>query len=106
MGLKKVVTIRAALQHVADSPILVTDRLLDVPAYELVCRTLFEVANGAEQDDKRSQTQANIARGLIFDRLVGRRRVGSHPATRKTVALEFVDLTAKELGTGQGGADE
>ena len=100
MGLKKVVTIRQALQHVADNPTLNTGMVLDVPAHELVCRTLFEIANGASADNARSQSRANVARSIIFDRLVGKRRVGSHPATRRAASLEFVDLTAKQVGDG------
>lgn len=101
MALKKVVTIRQALQHVADNPVVNTDMLLDVPAYELVCRTLFDIANGAELDDKGKLSRANGARKLIFDRLVGKRRPGTHPATRKEVALQFRDLTTTEEVTSE-----
>ena len=101
MALKKTVTIRHALQHVADNPVVNTDMLLDVPAYELVSRTLFEIANGAQLDDRGSQAKANIARKLIFDRLVGKRRAGTHPATRKEVALQFRDLTVAEEVTSE-----
>lgn len=93
--MKKQVSIRQALQHVADNPTLTTDVLLEVPAHELVCRTLFEIANGASVDDTRSLQRANIARSLIFDRLVGKRRAGSHPATRNKVELQFVDLAGE-----------
>jgi hypothetical protein len=96
--MKKVVTIRQALQHVVDNPTVHTDVMLDVPAHELVARTLFEIANGAQLNDPRTQSRANVARKLIFDRLVGKRRAGTHPARRRTVSLEFRDLTAKELG--------
>ena len=88
-------SIRQALQHVADNPNLNTDMLLDVPAHELVARTLFEIANGGTVGDQASLVKANAARSLIFDRLVGKRRSGSHPATRKTQSLEFVDLTGE-----------
>lgn len=93
MALKKVVTIRQALQHVADNPLSNTDVTLDQPAHELVCRTLFGIANGADLDDKTSQSRANVARKLIFERLVGKRRSGTHPATRRSVELDFHDLT-------------
>lgn len=92
---RRAVTIRQALQHVADNPTLNTDMLLDVPAHELVCRTLFEIANGGRVGDADSLSKANSARSLIFDRLVGKRRSGSHPATRKTQQLQFVDLTGE-----------
>lgn len=95
--MKKTVTIRQALQHVADNPVLKTDMVIDVPVHELVCRTLFEIANGAEMGSPRSQSRANNARTLIFDRLVGKRRSGSHPATRSQQAVQFVDLTSKEV---------
>ena len=96
MALKKVVTIRQSLQHVADNPAFNTDLMLELPAHELVSRTLFQIANGAELDDKSSQARANVARKLIFDRLVGKRRAGTHPATRRAASLEFRDLTVHE----------
>jgi hypothetical protein len=91
------ITIRQALQHVADNPVLDTDELINVPACELVCRTLFEIANSPTKDHRGSMSRANAARTMIFDRLVGRRRAGSHPATRQTVEITFADL-AGELG--------
>lgn len=93
----KVVTIRQALQHVVDNPVLGTDDLISLPAHELVSRTLFEIANGAQISERGSMTRANVARNMIFTRLVGRRRPGSHPATEKKVELEFVDLIGAEL---------
>lgn len=92
----KIVTIQQALQQVADNPSLSTDTLLDVKAHELVCRTLFEIAN-KPQRDKHSLSKANSARDMIFNRLVGRRRAGSHPATKQKVRLDFVNLTGKEV---------
>jgi hypothetical protein len=91
----KVVTIRQALQHVADNPVIKTDLLLDVPAHELVARTLFEIANGAQLGEKNSLSRANAARTLIFTRLVGRRRAGSHPATSQKVELKFHPLAGE-----------
>ena len=91
----KIVPIRQALQHVADNPELNTDEIIALPAYELIARTLFEIANGGQASQRGSLTRANVARTMIFDRLGGRRKAGSHPATRKTDAIEFVDLTGK-----------
>lgn len=93
----KQVTIQQALQYVADHPDLETDELITLPAHELVCRTLFEIANGASLAQPRSMPKANAAREIIFLRLVGRRRAGSHPATRTKAAIQFADLTG-ELG--------
>ena len=94
----KIVTIRQALQHVVDNPVLKTDDLLSLPAHELVSRTLFEIANGAQISERGSMTRANVARNMIFNRLVGRRRPGTHPATPQKVELEFVDLVGGEIG--------
>jgi hypothetical protein len=91
MGVKRV-TVRQALQHVADNPVLKTDDLLQVPISELISRTLFDIANGAQLRDRKSMTHANVARNMIFQRLVGRRRAGSHPATKTTRQLQFKDL--------------
>ncbi len=96
----KIVTIRQALQHVADNPELKTDVLLEVPVHELVCRALFEIANGPQITQRGSLARANTARNMIFNRLVGRRRAGSHPATNTKVELEFVDLAAAEITRG------
>jgi hypothetical protein len=94
----KIVTIRQALQQVADNPTLKTDMLLDLPVYELVSRSLFEIANGAQLSERGSLNRANIARNMIFNRLVGRRRAGSHPATQVKVEIEFVNLTGEAIG--------
>jgi len=91
----KIVTIRQSLQHVVDNPVLETDDLIGLPAHELVSRTLFEIANGAQISERGSMNRANIARNMIFNRLVGRRRPGTHPATQKKVELDFVDLAGE-----------
>ena len=93
----KVVTIKQALQNVADNPVMHTDELIQVPVHELVCRTLFEIANRPDASVRGSMAKANKARKMILDRLVGKRRAGSHPATRTEVAVDFVDLTGGEL---------
>lgn len=93
----KHVTIRQSLQHVVDNPVLKTDDMIGLPAHELVSRTLFEIANGAQISERGSMSRANIARNMIFNRLVGRRRPGTHPATQRKVELEFIDLVGEEL---------
>jgi hypothetical protein len=89
----KHVTIQQSLQHVVDHPEMPAEDLIALPAHELISRTLFEIANGGQLGDNRSLAKANQARNLIFARLVGRRRAGSHPAVRKNQALTFKDLT-------------
>lgn len=93
----KIITIRQALQNVADNPVIRTDEIIQVPVHELVCRNLFEIANHPDAAQRGSMTRANKARKLILDRLVGKRRAGSHPATKVTVEIDFVDLTGGEL---------
>lgn len=91
----KIVTIRQALQHVADNPEPDLDALLEAPVHELVCRTLFDIANGPQMNERGTMTRANTARNMIFTRLVGRRRAGSHPATRQKVELKFRPLAGE-----------
>jgi hypothetical protein len=97
----KTVTIRQALQHVVDNPQPKTDVMLDLPVYELVSRTLFEIANGVRVDDRSTMARANVARTMIFNRLVGRRKPGSHPATRTKASIDFHDLTGGALEAGE-----
>lgn len=96
------VTIRQALQNVADFPQMVDDDMLQKPVYELVARSLFDIANRPDVSVRGSMGRANKARKLILERMVGRRRAGSHPATREVVQVDFIDLTGGELGvTGE-----
>lgn len=92
----RTVSIRQALQYVADNPEPVTDEVLVLPAHELVCRTLYEIANSPMSGKRGAHVRANAARSMIFDRLVGTRRMGSHPATRKSSnQVTFKDLTGE-----------
>jgi hypothetical protein len=91
----KEVTIRQALQQVVDYPVMLDDVFLTKPVHELVCRTLFDIANRPDASKRGAMSRANKARKMIFDRLVGKRRAGSHPATRNNTELEFVDLTGE-----------
>lgn len=90
----KAVSIRQALQAVADNPVMETDEVIQVHVHELVCRALFEIANRPDASVRGSMARANKARKMILDRLVGKRRAGSHPATRSDIPIEFEDLTA------------
>jgi len=93
----KPVTIRQALQQVADYPVMVDDDLLTKPVYELVSRSLYDIANRPDANVRGSMARANKARKMILDRLVGKRRAGSHPATREVSQIDFIDLTGGEL---------
>jgi hypothetical protein len=90
----KVVTIKQALQAVADYPTMIDDEIIQHPVHELVCRELFDIANRPNASIRGSLARSNKARKMILDRLVGKRRAGSHPATRGDISVEFVDLTA------------
>lgn len=91
------ITVRQALQNVADYPTVLTDVILDLPAHELVARTLFDIANRPDASERGSMARANKARKMILDRMVGKRRAGTHPATRSDESIEFIDLTGKQL---------
>jgi hypothetical protein len=87
------VTIRQALQNVADHPVMQTDELIQVPVHELVARGLFEIANSPDTNVRGSAARANKARKMILDRMVGKRRPGTAPAAKTDEAIEFIDLT-------------
>lgn len=87
------VSIRQALQYVADHPEPSTDITLDIKTHELVARALFDIANNPDAKVRGSMARATKAQKLIFDRLVGTRKPGTHPAARETAGLDFVDLT-------------
>jgi hypothetical protein len=93
----KSVTVRQALQQVADYPVPLDDEVIQAPVYELVARTLFDIANRPDASVRGSMSRANRARRMILDRMVGKRRAGSHPATRTAVDIDFVDLTGGEI---------
>jgi hypothetical protein len=95
VGPVKNVTVRQALQQVADYPVPLTDEVIQAPVHELVARTLFDIANRPDAGVRGSMGRANKARRMILDRLVGRRRPGSHPATRTETTIDFVDLAGE-----------
>lgn len=95
MGLKRHKTIEEALQYVAANPERSTEAPIDAPVYELVGRTLFQIANSPESNVRGSLKRANRAQKMILDRMVGRRRPGTHPARAQVDSLKFVDLAAE-----------
>ena len=100
-------TIPEALQFVADHPRPSSDAPVDMPIWELVARKLFEIANQPNPSVKGSMSRATRAQKLILDRLVGRRRPGTHPAQVKGDEIEFVDLTVGVLdASNTGGAND
>lgn len=93
----KNVSIQQALQQVAEYPGMVDDNLLTKPTHELMARSLFDIANNPDASVRGSMARANKARGMLLDRLTGKRRAGTAPATNQAVALEFIDLTGGEI---------
>ena len=87
------VGIREALQKVADNPVPSTDIVIDVAVHELVARTLFDIANNPDTKVRGSLQRATRAQKILMNRLVGRRRPGTHPAARASEGIEFLDLT-------------
>lgn len=85
------------MNYVADNPVLTTDELIQLPVHELVVRALFDIANTPDATVRGSLGRANRARKIIFERMVGKRRAGSHPATRTERTIEFVNLTGEEI---------
>lgn len=100
---RRQLSVRQALQQVADYPRQLDDDLLERPAHELIARALFEISNSPSTAERGAMTRANKARKMIMDRLVGKRRPGSNPATRTTTSIEFKDLTGGEI---EGGTDD
>lgn len=91
MGIKHR-TVKEALDFVQKHP--VPDRVpIEMPVWELISRQLFEAAHvvgGSASTMKRTTT----AQKIIFDRLAGKRKPGTHPAAAKAKReLKVRDLT-------------
>jgi hypothetical protein len=96
-ALKRSKGVAEALQFVADHPVQSSPDTIDVPVWELIARQLFYVANNPDARKRGSMARATKAQRMIFDRLVGRRRPGTHPAQLAAEGLEFTDLTVGVL---------
>ena len=93
VALKRHKGVRDALQTVAERPTPSTQAPIDTPVWELVAGVLFQIANSPDAKVRGSMGRANRAQKIITNRLVGRRRAGTHPAQVDGEQLEFVDLT-------------
>ena len=85
-------SIKEALEYVSNNPVSAVDPI-EAPVYDLVARALFDIANMPDKRVRGSMARATRARKIIFDRLVGRRKTGTHPAQVVTEEIEFYDLT-------------
>jgi hypothetical protein len=90
--LKRHKSIADALQYVVDHQ--AQGAPIDAPVYELVSRALFQVANSPDAGVRGSFAKANRAQKMILNRMVGRRRPGTHPAQTQSEEIEFIDLAA------------
>lgn len=91
MGIKHR-TVKEALEYVSKHP--EPDRVpIEMPVWELISRQLFEAAHvvgGSAVTMKKTST----AQKIIFDRLAGKRKAGTHPAAGRTKReLKIRDLT-------------
>lgn len=89
------VTIRQALQQVADYPVSVDDDALNAPAHELLARVLFDIANRPDQSVRGSMARANKARAVILNRMAGKRRTGTRPVRPQKQEVKILDLTTE-----------
>lgn len=91
MGIKHR-TVKEALEFVAKHPEPALPPI-EMPVWELISRQLFEKANqvgGSAVQMKRT----SAAHKIIFDRLAGKRKPGTHPAAAKSRReLKIRDLT-------------
>lgn len=93
MGVKHK-TVKEALEYVSRHPEPGGDPI-NMPVWELVARQLFEKAHQAGGTKTEMKTTA-AAQKLIFDRIVGRRKTGTHPAVREEKKIRLIDFTKKQ----------
>ncbi len=86
------VTVKEALQKFADNPQREKDPI-DTPVWVLISEQLFNIANSPNPKIRGSMAKSTRAQKMIFDRLTGKRRAGSRPATKEVKKIHFIDLT-------------
>lgn len=89
------VSVEGALKRVTENPEPGTDVTLDIPAHELIARTLFDIAASPDARVPGSLNRSTRAQKLILNRLVGTRRPGTHPVARGYETLTYIDMTGK-----------
>ena len=87
------VTIKDALHAAANKKLVTDEAVIDAKVHELVCLTLFDIANSPDVKVRGSMLRATRAQKTILNRMVGRRRAGTHPAVRGDDTVKFIDLT-------------
>jgi hypothetical protein len=90
-------TVKEALEYVARHP-EPSRPPIEMPTWELVARQLFQAANTIGGNGVTMKRSVG-AQKIIFDRLAGKRKAGTHPAVPRTKRkLEVLDLT--QFGAG------
>lgn len=85
-------TVKEALEFVAKHPEPARPPI-EMPIWELVSRQLFEASHKVGGNAVAMKRSA-VAQRIIFDRLAGKRKPGTHPATSKPKReLKVLDLT-------------
>jgi hypothetical protein len=97
VGKVKHLSVHDALQHVAEHPPKSFEPTVDAPVWELIGQVLFVHANSGDPRVRGSMGRATAAQKMIFDRISGRRRPGTHPAQVENEEIEFLDLTIAAL---------
>jgi len=93
--------VNEALTWVSEHPLPSVTDPIDAPAWELITRNLFHIANSPDPRVRGSMARATRAQKIILDRMVGRRRPGSHPIMTGSESITFVDLTVGVLERGE-----
>jgi len=87
------VTIRMALRYVARNPEPKLEPL-DMPVWEHIARTLYDIANNPDPRVRGAMTRATRAQEMILTRTGGKRRAGTQPIRKTKDTIIFRDLTA------------
>lgn len=87
-------TVRQALQRYSANPEPLNSLGIEDQVSTLVAATLFAIANNTRTKERGAKARGARARKMIFERLSGRRRAGTTPASAKETTIDFIDLTA------------
>lgn len=94
-SVRRTTTILEALEYVAAHPNGVDT--IDTPVWELVGRSLYDIANKPDPKVRGSLARATKAQKILLDRMVGRRKPGSAPISGEAEGLDFHDLTMGQI---------
>lgn len=88
-------TVREAFNYVSKNPAPARPPI-EMPIWELVARHVFDTAYAL--GGNRSEQKATVtAQKILLDRLVGKRRTGTHPAVAQERKVTLMDFTKREV---------